>query len=60
MKPAHIGQVHVRQITPPPGTRTSSTLGRVDHEDAFVLDVEPGHVRTVRALLKDAGQRALS
>jgi hypothetical protein len=29
----------VRQITPPPGTRSASTLGRVDYEDAFVVDV---------------------
>ena len=29
----------VRQITPLPGTRTASTLGRVDYEDAFVVDI---------------------
>ncbi|MBY0288850.1 MAG: hypothetical protein K2X52_17145 [Mycobacteriaceae bacterium] len=26
-------------MTPPPGTRSASTLGRVDYDDAFVVDV---------------------
>lgn len=39
MKRAATARTVARQITPPPGTRSASTLGRVDYEDAFVVDV---------------------
>ncbi len=33
-------ETDVAQVTPSPSTRTVSTLGRVDYEDAFVVNVE--------------------
>ena len=48
----------VRQITPLPATRASSTLGRIDYEDAFIVDVGPPRARPAeqwaRAILEDA------
>ena len=48
----------VRQITPVAGARTSSTIGRVDYEDAFVVDVGPPLVRPaeqwIRLILQGA------
>ena len=32
-----IAETGVRQVTPLPGTRDMSTLGRIDYEDAFVV-----------------------
>jgi hypothetical protein len=34
----------VRQVTPLPGTRDASTLGRIDYEDAFVMPVRAPRV----------------
>jgi hypothetical protein len=49
---------HVRQVTPTPANRTSSTLGRIDYEDAFVVDIGPPRSRPaeqwMRAILEDA------
>jgi hypothetical protein len=39
VKRAETAETGVRQIEPLPGTRSASTLGRVDYEDAFVVDV---------------------
>jgi hypothetical protein len=36
---AEAAETGVRQIAPLPGVRSASTLGRVDYEDAFVVDV---------------------
>jgi hypothetical protein len=48
----------VRQLTPTPTTRIVSTLGRVDYEDAFAVDVGPTHTRSaeqwVREILEGA------
>jgi hypothetical protein len=42
----HTEESRVRQITPLPETRKASTLGRIDYEDAFVVDVGSSHVRS--------------
>ena len=48
----------VRQVTPSPGTRDASTLGRVDYEDAFVVPVRVPRVLSaelwMRTILEDA------
>jgi hypothetical protein len=48
----------VQQVTPPAGTSTVSTLGRVDYEDAFVVDVETPHALSaeqwIRRVLEEA------
>jgi hypothetical protein len=48
----------VRQVTPLPGTRDASTLGRVDYEDAFVVPVRAPRVLSaeqwMRTILEDA------
>jgi hypothetical protein len=51
-------EARVRQITPIPATRASSTLGRIDYEDAFIVDVGPTCARPAeqwaRVILEDA------
>lgn len=58
MIPTRVDEGRVRQITPVPATRTASTLGRVDYEDAFVVDVGPTLTRSaeqwVREILEGA------
>jgi hypothetical protein len=51
-------QPRVRQVSPLPANQTVSTLGRIDYEDAFVVDVGPTHTRRaeqwLRVILVDA------
>jgi hypothetical protein len=51
-------EARVRQITPPPDTRMASTLGRVDYEDAFIVDVGSARARSaeqwIRMIIEDA------
>jgi hypothetical protein len=42
----------VRQITPRPGARDASTLGRIDYEDAFVVDVAAPHVMSAEQWMR--------
>lgn len=49
----------VRRISVPPDARALSTLSRIDHEDAFPVEVGPAHrnrtpERWARAILEDA------
>jgi hypothetical protein len=52
----------VRQIAPDPDNQSPSTLGRIDYEDAFIVDVGPPHARRaeqwMRAILEEASVRA--
>lgn len=58
MTPADTAATRVSQITPLPGTRSIHTLGRIDYEDAFLVDVERPHSRSaeqwLRLVLEDA------
>jgi hypothetical protein len=55
--PAGTG-VAVSQIALPPAARALSTFSRIDYEDAFFVDADPGRDRTAeqwaRAVLEDA------
>lgn len=58
MTPVDTAAARVRQITPLPGTRSICTLGRIDYEDAFFVDVERPQSRSAeqwfRLILEDA------
>jgi hypothetical protein len=48
----------VRQISVPRGARALSTLGRIDYQDAFLVDIDPDAYQTAeqwaRAIFEDA------
>jgi len=48
----------VREVAMPPAARRLSTLPHIDYEEAFLVEIGPGHDRTgeqwARAILEDA------
>jgi hypothetical protein len=52
------GHPRVRQLAPEPETRMSSTLGRVDYEDAFLLEVGATQGRSSEEWMREILERS--